>query len=75
LPELVIIAIVEQILIKRYNVSNAVAKLRRLLCEQCFVQRAGIVSAEVQSEDGTRTACDAIEAELIERRQKREQQW
>jgi UDP:flavonoid glycosyltransferase YjiC (YdhE family) len=55
---------------KRYNVSNAVAKLRRLLCEQSFVQRAGIVGAEVQSEDGTRTACDAIEAELIERRQK-----
>jgi hypothetical protein len=51
---------------KRYNVANAVAKLRRLLNEQSFVERAEVISAQVQSEGGTRSACDAIEAELID---------
>ena len=51
---------------KRYNVANAVAKLRRLLKEQSFVDRAQVISAQVQSEGGTRRACDAIEAELID---------
>ena len=57
---------------KRYNVSNAVAKLGRLLSEQSFAERARIVSAQVRSEDGTRTACDAIEAELIDETQQNE---
>jgi hypothetical protein len=50
---------------KRYNVSNAVAKLRELLDMRDFAKRAQNVALRMRSEDGTRTACDAIEEALI----------
>jgi len=41
---------------KRYNVSNAVAKLRELLDMRAFAKRALNVALRMRSEDGTQTS-------------------
>jgi rhamnosyltransferase subunit B len=49
---------------KRYHVANAVAKLRELLADPDYELNARRVAAQVRSEHGIATACDAIEAAL-----------
>jgi rhamnosyltransferase subunit B len=46
---------------ERYNAGNAAAKLRELLTDESCKTRAAEAAKIVQSEHGTRTACDAIE--------------
>jgi UDP:flavonoid glycosyltransferase YjiC (YdhE family) len=45
-----------------YSVSTAMAALDRLFKETRFSERAAVVGAEVQAEDGLGSACEAIEA-------------
>jgi rhamnosyltransferase subunit B len=45
----------------RYNGKAAAAKLRALLADETYQARAAEAAKIVQSEHGTRTACDAIE--------------
>ncbi|MFL6207509.1 MAG: glycosyltransferase [Pyrinomonadaceae bacterium] len=48
----------------KYNAANATRELRQLLDEPNYAQAAAEVGRIVQSEDGARSACDAIEEVL-----------
>jgi UDP:flavonoid glycosyltransferase YjiC (YdhE family) len=50
---------------RHYNPDRVAAELRHLLNNPSYAQRAREVGAEVQREDGARTACDALEALLL----------
>ncbi len=45
-----------------YSVKTATAALERLLADEQFSARAAQVAAQIQSEDGLNSACNAIEA-------------
>ena len=47
---------------KRYRTARVVEELRRLLEEATYARRAAEVGAAIRQEEGTETACDAIEA-------------
>jgi UDP:flavonoid glycosyltransferase YjiC (YdhE family) len=49
----------------KYSVSTAAAALERLLTEKRFADRATGVAAQIQSEDGLNSACNAIETLLL----------
>ena len=49
-----------------YSVRSATAALEQLLSETRFSQRAAQVGAQIQAEDGLGSACDAIEALLLD---------
>jgi rhamnosyltransferase subunit B len=50
----------------KYNAENATRELRQLLDEPSYANRAAQIGRLVQSEDGARAACDAIEEVLSE---------
>ena len=52
---------------KRYNASRAASELNKLLEEPSYAARAAEIAREVNAENGTVTACDAIE-QLLESR-------
>ena len=47
---------------KAYSATTASATLQRLLSEPHFAQDAALIGQQVQSQNGTRQACDAIES-------------
>lgn len=49
---------------RRYTANRVAATLRDMLDDQSMRERAAALGRQVQTEDGVRTACDAIEAEL-----------
>jgi rhamnosyltransferase subunit B len=51
----------------RYTVARVVRELRALLTDSACARRASDVAATVNSERGTHTACDALEAQLAVR--------
>ncbi len=55
---------------EHYTAARATEELRRLLQEPSYAIKATEIAHRVQSEDGIRTACDAIEAQLANHRQR-----
>jgi UDP:flavonoid glycosyltransferase YjiC (YdhE family) len=53
---------------KKYKAIPAAALISRLLSDSAYQQRARAVAAQVQAENGTITACDALEAAAQKRR-------
>jgi MGT family glycosyltransferase len=51
---------------KRYNAERAAAELKQLFDNPGYRQRAAELGRQMRNEDGVRTACDAIEAQLSE---------
>ena len=47
-----------------YTAESAVIELKQLLDNSKYTKRAAEVGRQIQAEDGVRTACDAIEAQL-----------
>lgn len=50
---------------KRYNTTNVVKELDRLLSDESYAERAAAVGREVRAEDGARTAADEIEKFIL----------
>jgi rhamnosyltransferase subunit B len=48
-----------------YNAGSAARELRRILGDESYAARAAEAARIVQSEDGTRTACDLIEEKMF----------
>jgi rhamnosyltransferase subunit B len=49
---------------REYTVDRVTREIRALLTDASYARRAADIGAIVQSEEGTRTACDAIEQQL-----------